>query len=60
MPSPLLLSIWTIDALLKLSTFSDPQIRPDGKMYAYVRQGNVYPILILFDCIYSIRLKERV
>ncbi len=42
MPDLLLLSIWTIDALLKLTPFSDPQIRPDGKMYAYVRQGNVY------------------
>ena len=42
MPSLLLLSVWTIDTLLNLAPFSDPQIRPDGKMYAYARQGKVY------------------
>ncbi len=50
MPDLLLLSIWTIDALLKLTPFSDPQIRPDGKMYAYVRQGNVYQAPIDGQC----------
>jgi dipeptidyl aminopeptidase/acylaminoacyl peptidase len=38
----LLLAVWTIEALLNLAHLGDPQIRPDGKMYAYVQQGKVY------------------
>ncbi len=40
--SSLLLAAWTIEALLNLPSLSDPQIRPDGKTYAYVQQGQVY------------------
>ena len=38
----LLLAVWTIEGLLNLPLLSDPQIRPDGQMYAYVQQGRVY------------------
>ncbi len=34
--SPLAATEWTIDALINLPVISDPQIRPDGKAYAYV------------------------
>ena len=30
---------WTIDAILNLPTLSDPQIRPDGRFYAYVERN---------------------
>lgn len=33
---------WTIEALLKLASPSDPQIRPDGSAYAYTWKGAVY------------------
>ena len=36
---------WTVDALLHIPALSDPQIRPDGRWYAYVRRsldGNVW------------------
>ena len=29
---------WTVDAILNVPTVSDPQIRPDGRAYAYVRR----------------------
>src|SRR5437867_12197380 len=32
---------WTIDALLNIPTLSDPQIRPDGQSFAYVRRNAV-------------------
>lgn len=35
-------AVWTIDALLKLASPSDPQIRPDGAAYAYVWKGSIY------------------
>jgi dipeptidyl aminopeptidase/acylaminoacyl peptidase len=35
-------AIWTIDAILKLASPSDPQIRPDGTGFAYVYRGGVY------------------
>lgn len=40
--SALAFTAWTIDALLKLASPSDPQIRPDGAAYAYVWKGAVY------------------
>ena len=40
--SSLLLAVWTIDVLLNLPQLNDPQIRPDGKSYAYVQKGKVY------------------
>lgn len=30
---------WTVDTLLNIPALSDPQIRPDGRAYAYVRRG---------------------
>src|SRR5437867_7553265 len=30
---------WTVDAILNIPTLSDPQIRPDGRQYAYVRRS---------------------
>lgn len=41
-PSSLALAVWTIDAILNLAGPSDPQIRPDGKSYAYVWKGSIY------------------
>ncbi len=38
----LLLAVWTIDGLLSLPLLGDPQIRPDGQMYAYVQQGQIF------------------
>ena len=35
-------AIWTIDAILKLASPSDPQIRPDGTGLAYVYRGAIY------------------
>ncbi len=35
-------TLWTVDAILKLASPSDPQIRPDGGACAYVYRGNVY------------------
>ncbi len=32
---------WTVDAILNVPTVSDPQIRPDGRSYAYVRRSLV-------------------
>jgi dipeptidyl aminopeptidase/acylaminoacyl peptidase len=29
---------WTVDAILNIPTLSDPQVRPDGQAYAYVRR----------------------
>jgi dipeptidyl aminopeptidase/acylaminoacyl peptidase len=40
--SALAFAAWTIDALLKLASPSDPQIRPDGAAYAYVWKGAIY------------------
>ena len=36
---------WTVDAILNIDTLSDPQIRPDGRFYAWVQrslQGNAW------------------
>src|SRR5262245_60178565 len=30
---------WTVDAILNIPVLSDPQIRPDGRFYAYVRRS---------------------
>src|SRR5262245_16749913 len=30
---------WTVDAILKIPTVGDPQIRPDGRQIAYVRRS---------------------
>src|SRR6266567_6034201 len=30
---------WTVDAILNIPTLADPQIRPDGAEFAYVRQS---------------------
>jgi dipeptidyl aminopeptidase/acylaminoacyl peptidase len=30
---------WTIDAILNIAVLSDPQIRPDGRSYAYVQRS---------------------
>lgn len=38
----LALAIWTVDAILKLSSPSDPQIRPDGQAYAYVYRHEIH------------------
>jgi hypothetical protein len=37
----LLVTAWTIESLLILPHIEDPQMRPSGDMYAYVRQGRV-------------------
>ena len=34
-------ALWTVEALLGLSTLGDPQMRPDGGAYAYVLNGTV-------------------
>ena len=34
-------ALWTVEALLGLSTLADPQMRPDGGAYAYVLNGTV-------------------
>jgi dipeptidyl aminopeptidase/acylaminoacyl peptidase len=36
------LAVWTIDAILRISEPSSPQIHPDGKHYAVVWKGDVY------------------
>src|SRR5260370_42542779 len=30
---------WAVDAILNIPSLSDPQIRPDGRYYAYVLRG---------------------
>ena len=30
---------WTVDAILNIPTVADPQIRPDGRSFAYVRRS---------------------
>jgi dipeptidyl aminopeptidase/acylaminoacyl peptidase len=30
---------WTVDAILNIPTLADPQIRPDGRQFAYVRRS---------------------
>src|SRR5258708_37169582 len=30
---------WTVEAILNIPSLSDPQIRPDGRYYAYVQRG---------------------
>src|SRR6266478_3761525 len=30
---------WTVDAILNIPTLADPQIRPDGAEFAYVRHS---------------------
>ncbi len=42
MLSFLALAVWTVDALMNLAAPSDPQLRPDGKRFAYVYRGDVY------------------
>lgn len=35
-------AIWTVEALLQLAAPSDPQIRPDGKAFAFVYKGEIH------------------
>jgi dipeptidyl aminopeptidase/acylaminoacyl peptidase len=47
---------WTVDAILNVPTVSDPQIRPDGRSYAYVRrtmEGNQWRNSVYVDSIPS-------
>src|SRR5438876_11965513 len=30
---------WTVEAILNIPSLGDPQIRPDGRYYAYVQRG---------------------
>ncbi len=42
MLSLLLFASWTIEALLNLPRVEDPQMRPNGEMYAYVQQDGIF------------------
>src|SRR6266568_5184781 len=47
---------WTVDALLNIPTLSDPQIRPDGRGFAYVQrslEGKVWRSTIYIGAIPS-------
>lgn len=39
--SQLAFALWTVEALLQLAAPSDPQIRPDGKAFAFVYKGEI-------------------
>ena len=48
---------WTVDAILNIPSLGDPQIRPDGRYYAYVQRGNDATVLqVPFKQLYLILL----
>jgi dipeptidyl aminopeptidase/acylaminoacyl peptidase len=42
----LALAVWTIDAIMKISSPSDPQIHPDGSRLAYAYKGEIHSMAL--------------